>query len=247
MYRGVGGDYQWIFLCIPTGGRNLEILKQYRHDKRYIGAGNFLKCGSLFGLQFAFEEIPNHLIPFDWDRFAQYDGTYLVGVTNARTGQTEYLNGKELDKANTMVKATCALPLVFPPIKLNGEQYFDGGICDPIPVRKALADGNEKLLIVLTRPVSYEKTLSNSNKVAARVLRRKYPKLVEPLLTRHERYNETVRYCNELEQQGRAVVLRPAAEGIIDSFEKDLDKIEASYHYGYELAQQRMADIAALF
>lgn len=228
-------------------GRNLEILKQYRHDKRYIGAGNFLKCGSLFGLQFAFEEIPNHLIPFDWDRFAQYDGTYLVGVTNAHTGQTEYLNGKELDKANTMVKATCALPLVFPPIKLNGEQYFDGGICDPIPVRKALADGNEKLLIVLTRPVSYEKTLSNSNKVAARVLRRKYPKLVEPLLTRHERYNETVRYCNELEQQGRAVVLRPAAEGIIDSFEKDLDKIEASYHYGYELAQQRMADIAALF
>lgn len=228
-------------------GRNLEILKQYRHDKRYIGAGNFLKCGSLFGLQFAFEEIPNHLIPFDWDRFAQYDGTYLVGVTNARTGQTEYLNGKELDKANTMVKATCALPLVFPPIKLNGEQYFDGGICDPIPVHKALADGNEKLLIVLTRPVSYEKTLSNSNKVAARVLRRKYPKLVEPLLTRHERYNETVRYCNELEQQGRAVVLRPAAEGIIDSFEKDLDKIEASYHYGYELAQQRMADIAALF
>lgn len=228
-------------------GRNLEILKQYRHDKRYIGAGNFLKCGSLFGLQFAFEEIPNHLIPFDWDRFAQYDGTYLVGVTNARTGQTEYLNGKELDKANTMVKATCALPLVFPPIKLNGEQYFDGGICDPIPVRKALADGNEKLLIVLTRPVSYEKTLSNSNKVAARVLRRKYPKLVEPLLTRHERYNETVRYCNELEQQGRAVVLRPAAEGIIDSFEKDLDKIEASYHYGYELAQQRMADIVALF
>lgn len=228
-------------------GRNLEILKQYRHDKRYIGAGNFLKCGSLFGLQFAFEEIPNHLIPFDWDRFAQYDGTYLVGVTNAHTGQTEYLNGKELDKANTMVKATCALPLVFPPIKLNGEQYFDGGICDPIPVRKALADGNEKLLIVLTRPVSYEKTLSNSNKVAARVLRRKYPKLVEPLLTRHERYNETVRYCNDLEQQGRAVVLRPAAEGIIDSFEKDLDKIEASYHYGYELAQQRMADIAALF
>lgn len=228
-------------------GRNLEILKQYRHDKRYIGAGNFLKCRSLFGLQFAFEEIPNHLIPFDWDTFAQYDGTYLVGVTNAHTGQTEYLNGKELDKANTMVKATCAIPLVFPPIGLNGEQYFDGGICDPIPVRKALADGNEKLLIVLTRPVGYEKTLSRSNQVAAKVLRRKYPKLVEPLLTRHERYNETVRYCEELEQQGRAVLLRPAAEGIIDSFEKDLDKIEASYRYGYQLAQQRMADIAALF
>lgn len=228
-------------------GRNLEILRQYRHDRRYIGAGNFLKCRSLFGLQFAFEEIPNRLIPFDWDTFAQYEGTYLVGVTNARTGKPEYLNGKNLDRANTMVKATCAIPLVFPAIRLNGERYFDGGICDPIPVRKALADGNEKLLIVLTRPVGYEKTLGKSNRTAAKVLKRRYPNLVEPLLTRHIKYNETVRFCEELERQGRAVLLRPAYHGIIDSFEKDMDKIEASYRYGYALAQQRMDDIAALF
>ena len=228
-------------------GRNLEVLKQYRHDKRYVGARNFLKCRSLFGLEFAFEEVPNKLIPFDWETFAQYDGTYLVGVTNARTGQTEYLDGKQLDRANTMVKATCAIPLVFPPIPLNGEEYFDGGICDPIPVRKALADGNEKLLIVLTRPVGYEKKLSRGNKVAAQVLKRKYPKLVQPLLTRHVVYNETVRFCEELERQGKAVLLRPAEDGIIDSFEKDLDRIETSYWYGYHLAERRMDDIAALF
>ena len=228
-------------------GRNLEVLKQYRHDKRYVGARNFLKCRSLFGLEFAFEEVPNKLIPFDWETFAQYDGTYLVGVTNARTGQTEYLDGKQLDRANTMVKATCAIPLAFPPIPLNGEEYFDGGICDPIPVRKALADGNEKLLIVLTRPVGYEKKLSRGNKVAAQVLKRKYPKLVQPLLTRHVVYNETVCFCEELERHGKAVLLRPAEDGIIDSFEKDLDRIETSYWYGYHLAERRMDDIAALF
>lgn len=228
-------------------GRNLEILKQYRHDKRYIGARNFLKCRSLFGLQFAFEEIPNRLIPFDWDTFSQYKGTYLVGVTNAHTGKAEYLDGKKLDKANTMVKATCAIPLAFPAIRLNGNEYFDGGICDPIPVRKALADGNKKLLIVLTRPAGYEKILGKSNKVAARALQRKYPALVEPLLTRHLRYNETIRYCEELERQGRAVLLRPAENGVIDSFEKDISRIEASYQFGYQLAQKRMDEIAALF
>ncbi len=228
-------------------GRNLEILKQYRHDKRYLGVGNLLKCRSLFGLEFAFEEIPNKLIPFDWDTFAQYKGTYLVGVTNARTGKSEYLDGKQLDKKNTMVKATCAIPLMFPPIEIQGEKYYDGGICDPIPVRKALADGNEKLLIVLTRPAGYEKKLGSSNKIAARVLKRKYPNLVEPLLTRHDKYNETVRFCDELERQGKAIVLRPSGEGVIDSMEKDIDKIVASYEYGYRLAESRMDDIAALF
>ena len=228
-------------------GRNLEILRQYRNDKRYLGLGNFLKCRSIFGIDFVFEEIPNKLIPFDWNAFGQYQGAFLVGVTNARTGKSEYLDGKKLDKKNTMVKATCAIPLMFPEVKIGGEVYYDGGICDPIPVRKALADGNEKLLIVLTRPVGYEKKLGSSNKIAARVLKQKYPNLVNPLLTRHENYNETVRYCDELERQGRAIVLRPAEDGTIDSMEKDVDKIVASYQYGYRLAEKRMDEIAALF
>lgn len=227
--------------------RNLKILQQYRNDKRYLGAGNLLKSKSVFGVEFVFEEIPNNLLPFDWDTFAQYEGDFRVGVTNARTGQPEYLDGKLLDKQNTMVKATCAIPLVFPVVKLNGEEYYDGGICDPIPVRKAQADGYDKLLIVLTRPIDYVKEESKSNKLAAKLLHKKYPNLVEPLLTRHIAYNETVAYCDELERQGKAVVLRPAGDGIIDSFEKDVRKIETSYQYGYDLCKQRIEEIRALF
>ena len=48
-----------------------------------------------------------------------------------------------------MLKATCAIPFAFPVIPLNGEEYYDGGICDPIPVKKAIEDGHEKLLIIL--------------------------------------------------------------------------------------------------
>ena len=227
--------------------RNLQILQRYRRDKRYMGAGNLLTDKSIFGVKFVFEEIPNNLIPFDWDTFAQYDGQFLVGVTNARTGQIEYLDGKQLDQKNTMVKATCAIPLVFPAVSLNGEEYYDGGICDPIPVRKALEDGNDKLLIVLTRPKGYVKEESKGNQAAARILRKKYPNLVEPLLTRHIAYNETVQLCEELERQGKAVLLRPAGEGIIDSFEKDVSRIETSYRYGYQLAKARIDEIRALF
>lgn len=35
-----------------------------------------------------------------------------------------------------MLKATCAIPFAFPVISLNGKKYYDGGICDPIPVKK---------------------------------------------------------------------------------------------------------------
>ena len=214
--------------------RNYNILMNHRHDKRYVGLRNYLTDRSLFGLKYAYETIPKEIYPFDWETFLNNPAEVRVGVTNAKTGEEEYLDGKELDETSGMLKATCAIPFVFPAIELNGKQYYDGGICDPIPVRKAEADGHKKMLIVLTRPKGYIKTLSKANVVAAKALRKKFPKLVRPLMMRHKMYNETVAYCEQLEREGKAVILRPTKEVQIDSFEKDLEKIDKIYRYGYE-------------
>lgn len=226
--------------------RSYRILKNYRHDKRYIGAMNFLKCRSIFGLDFAFDEVPNKLDPFDFETFNNYHGKMLVGVTNAKTGKSEYMNGKDLDEKCTMIRATCAIPLFFPPIKINNTDYFDGGLCDPIPIRKAIADGNEKHLIILTRPKGYVKTLSKGNVVASKILNKKYPELKDIFLKRHIQYNETVKFCEQLEADGKAIILRPTAEDGIDSFEKDINKITHAYEHGYKMAMERIDEIRSL-
>ena len=226
--------------------RNYNILMNHRHDKRYVGLRNYWHDRSLFGLKYAYETIPNEIYPFDWDTFLNNPAQVKVGVTNVETGQCEYLDGKQLDKKCTMLKATCAIPFAFPVISLNGKKYYDGGICDPIPVKKAMEDGHQKLLIVLTRPKGYQKTLSKANVVASRLLKKKYPQLVQPLLTRHLLYNETLAYCEQLEQQGQAIILRPSEELQIDSFEKDLQKIDRIYQYGYQLALEHMEEIKKL-
>lgn len=228
-------------------GRNLEILRKYRNDKRYFGYRNFLKCKSLFGLDFTFDEIPNKLVPFDMDTYKKYPGKILVGVTNAKTGKIEYLDGKSLDNKATMLRATCAIPLFFPVIKINGEEYYDGGICDPIPIRKAIFDGNEKHLIILTRPKNYKKEFSKKNIFASKILCNKYPNLKELFLNRHISYNETVKFCEELERQGKAIILRPDEDKPIESFEKDIYKLQAGYDHGYKLATEKINEIKNLF
>lgn len=180
--------------------RNLRILMNHRNDKRYLGAGNLLKEKSLFGLNFVYDTIPNKLYPFDWKTFHEYKGRIRVGVTNAWTGKVEYKDGMKLDKRCTMLRATCAIPLVFPAIYVDGKPYYDGGLADPIPIRKSIKDGNEKNLIVLTRPEGYKKELSKSHKITAKLLKKKYPHLPELLMKRHIEYNKTVRYCEKLEQ-----------------------------------------------
>lgn len=227
-------------------GRNLDILMNYRHDKRYIGMRNYLTDKSLFGLKFAYETLPNDIYPFDWETFLANPVVIKVGVTNAKTGKSEYLDGKLLDKKCTMLKATCAIPYAFPVIHLNNREYYDGGVCDPIPIRKAMEDGHQKFLIVLTRPQGYRKELTKANIIASRRLKKKYPALVEPLLTRHIAYNETVAFCEQLEKEGKALILRPTQDVQIDSFEKDLKKIERLYHYGYDLALQHIDEIKSL-
>ncbi|MDO5038594.1 patatin family protein [Clostridium sp.] len=227
-------------------GRNLEILEKYRNDKRYLGIKNFFKCKSIFGLDFVFDEIPNKLSPYNIEALTNYKGRVLVGVTNAITGKTEYLDGKKIDAKNTMLRATCAIPLFFPAIKINESYYYDGGLLDPIPIKKAIKDGNEKHLIILTRPKSYRKKLSKGNIIAAKIVSRKYPKLKDSFLTRHKLYNETVRFCEELEKQGKAIILRPREDQAIESFEKDVEKLKKGYQDGYNMAIERIEDIKEL-
>ena len=221
--------------------RNLDILLNHRHDKRYIGKRNLLKCKSLFGLDFVFDTIPNQIYPFDWTTFQSYKGKLLVGATNAKTGQVEYFDGMNVDEKCTMLRATCAIPLVFPEIMIEGTPYYDGGLCDPIPIKKAILDGNKKHLIVLTRPKEYRKKLGKSNQVASKVIKRKYPKLESILLKRHTAYNETVRFCEQLEREGKALILRPTRP--VDSLEKDLNIIQETYDMGYQMAQKHMDQI----
>lgn len=228
-------------------GRNREIVRRFRNDKRYISMENFVKCRSLFGLDFVFEEITNELLPFDWDTFHAYEGKMLVGVTNVKTGKEEFLDGAKMDKKCTMLRATCAIPFYFPPIEVDGGRYYDGGLADSIPIRKSLADGNRKNLIVLTQPEGYQKTLSRGSAAAARALRHKYPALSETILHRPKMYNDTVCFCEHLAQYQpqNTVLLRPRDP--INSFEKDVDRLDDAYFQGYEMAEERMTEIQKLF
>jgi len=58
--------------------------------------------------------------------------------------------------------ATCALPLAFPLIYLDGTPYLDGGLSDSIPFEKAFEDGCDRVIVVLTREAGYQKQTTSS-------------------------------------------------------------------------------------
>ena len=214
-------------------GRDLSIIMKYSHDKRYMGFRNLLnpKNRSYYGLDFAYNSVPNELVPFDYEEYSRFKGEFKVVVTNVLTGNPEYLPLDVNDNKFKLLQATCALPLLFPFIYINDIPYLDGGLSDSIPYEKAFEDGCDKVVVVLTRQPGYQKITSRSTKRIT-YLYRKYPELVKDLLLRAKRYNASLDRLLELENEGKVIVIRPTITDGFGRLEKDFEKIQALYDDG---------------
>ena len=216
-------------------GRNLEIMERFMDNKRYISYGNLVKYKSLMDLDFVFDEIPNQHCLFDYKTFYEFDGKMLAGAFNIQTGENEYFDKDLLDERSSILRASIAIPLMFPFEKINGQYYADGGLSEPIPINKSITDGNDKHIIVLTRNEGYRKKQSKANKITYRIYKNKYPKLANVLRERHIKYNEQLDYCKELEEEGKAIIIRPSISMDINRFERDKSKLKSIYQNGYDL------------
>ena len=215
--------------------RNLKLLMHYANDPRYMGWRNFInphnRC--YFGLEFAYDTIPNQLVPFDYDTFAAYPGQVDAVVTDLHSGKAAYLPVPRQDDKFLLLQATCAIPLMFPPIVLDGVPYLDGGCADAIPWRHALEMGCDRLVVVLTRERSYRKRPERAQAVLERTFRRKYPEFVKTLSDRVERYNESRDALFALEREGKALVITPTNTRGFSRTERNTGKILALWQDGY--------------
>lgn len=222
--------------------RNYRINTIHIKDKRYLSLRNFLKTGSLFGVEMLFDIIPNELEPLDYETYRTAQNKLIVGATDCVTGCCAYFPVPDLQEDYKPVEASMSLPLVSNIVEYHGVPYLDGGISDPIPVRKSILDGNTKNVIVLTQHREYrKKPASNLSFLKAKY--KKYPRLIEAMERRHLVYNETLDYISRLEQEGKAFVIRPAEPVKIGRFEKDSEKLAELYQDGYDTTKEQLAGL----
>ena len=225
-------------------GRNLEIGLKYLNDKRYMGFKHLLNPfnRSYYNLKFVFEEIPQKHVPFDYEAFANYKGKVIATLTDINTGDIHYVDvpcGKNFHKT---IIASCALPIMFQPVEIDGHLFLDGGMTDSIPFKKAISDGCNKVIIMLKREKDYVKTGESMSKLI-NLTYRKYQKLIEAINNHPNMYNTTRKEIFELEKQGKLFVIMPEDTGDFTRVESDPDKIYDLYKQGYDIACKRMVEL----
>ena len=216
-------------------GRGLRIGLRYLNDKRYMGMRHLLnpKKRSYYNVQFVFGELPNKLIPFDKEAFDNSGCKVLAALTNIKTGKCEYHAVTSEDTQWKVVVASCSLPILFQPVEIDGELYMDGGITEPIPFRKALDEGCDKTVVILTRERSYIKDKEAALGISG-FLYRKYKGLKKALETRTEMYNDRHHELLELEKEGKIILIAPEEDtSSWKRTERRPEKIQEMYDIGY--------------
>lgn len=222
-------------------GRNLELMEKYMADKRYMGVRHLFnrREKAYYNTKFVFEQVPNELLPFDYEAFARYPGEVEAAVTNIHTGKAEYLAvPRGRDMRDTLV-ASCSLPVLFQPVKVGRHYYLDGGIADSIPYEHAFEKGCDKLIVVLTRERGYVKTTEKAVRLTDH-LYKKYPRIVEELDLRAEHYNASMEKLMELEQEGKVFVIAPETTFGVGRTETDTVKLRRLYDEGFRIAEEQM-------
>lgn len=208
----------------------------------------FVRGQGLFNAQYIYEEtgLPGQALPFDWDTFSASTAGLRIGAFNATRGEQVHWGREDMPgMADLMVRvrASSTMPLVMPPVTLDGEVYVDGalGPAGGIPLDAARADGHDRFLVVLTQERGYLKPTMRNDWLLRRWYRR-LPSVAEALRQRPARYNATREELFELERAGTAYLFVPEVMPVGNG-ERSVAKLRASHEAGLAQARRELPAI----
>ena len=211
-------------------GRSAKINLEYCDDPRYIGRKAFIKNKGIIGYDYLFGDISEDKVPFDFKSFENTNQRFVIVTTNCEKAETEYLEKSNCNDLFKAAQASSSMPLASAMVEINNNHYLDGAVTTSIPVKWALEQGYEKVVVVLTRDKTYRKPMiTNKMKKLYKLAYHKYPELIEKLNTMPERYNKLQEELLELEKEGKIFIIRPEKEVTVSRLEKDKTKLENLY------------------
>lgn len=216
-------------------GRTLRFYRDYAMRKEYMSFKNFIKTGSYIDLDYVYSVLSNYggEDPLDYDEIMKKNSKFYVVVTDAEKGVPEYFDFSLASRNDyAFFKGSCCIPIACKPYEIDGKKYFDGGISDPVPIKKALDDGCDKVVIVLTRPVEYRKP-HRVKPSLYEIMLREYPKSAMLMDDSIDRYNDGIESIMQLEKEGKVLIIAPDDCCGVETLTRNREAIVKLYEKGF--------------
>lgn len=210
----------------------------------FSGMKYLLNGQGYFNTKYIYEDAITTDIPFHFDSFKQNPASMKIVATDMDTAEPVYFDKEDIATTEELalkIRASSTVPLLMPPTQINGKYYLDGGIVDSLPIEKAIEDGNEKHIIILTRPRGYIKEKQRFNAIIRRHLRA-YPEVIAAIEQRHIAYNRSMELIEQLERENKAFVIAPDQLSI-GRMERNVQRLDAYYQYAERAAERQIPEL----
>lgn len=248
-YLGVSaGSMNLLSYIAGERGRNLEMYRESAAGDEYLSISNLVHTGAYMNYEKVGEDYfgTSGNNQFNYERFFASNEPFVVSATEAKDGVTRYFNRSEMPDRDSVVRiicASCCIPVASKPIEIDETLYFDGGLAEPIPFRKAFEDGCDKIVVVLSSPVEQKKEGIPGTALLGNTVLKDFPQVCEVMEDRPAIYNYQIRCLKEYEKKGKALIFSP--EDIQGAFTlvKDAEVVNKLYENGYRDALNKVKEV----
>lgn len=220
--------------------RNYRFYTEYGLRKEYAGVKNFITKKTFIDLDYAGSTLSNSdgEYPLDYLAMVQNPMELYIVATDAKTGRVHYFSKEDMSQDHyDVMKASCALPAVCHPYPVDGVEYFDGALTDPVPVRKAFDLGCDKVIVLLTKPETEIRTSDRDERIA-HLIQRHYPEAADSLRLHAKRYNDGVALAQQYAAEGKVLIVAPDDTCGVSTLTRDPELLKTLYRKGYEDAEK---------
>jgi predicted patatin/cPLA2 family phospholipase len=209
--------------------RYAEHTWDYAVDPRILSYRRALRGGPLLDHEALLDIVYQREHPIDQEAIRSHPVPVTVTATDVDAGTPHYQDLRA-GPVIPWLKATGRLPLgAGPPVTIGGRRFLDGGILDPIPLRRAIADGATDLTLILNKP---EGPPASDSALLAAWLARRYPLLKDGLARHQAIKREAVALALAPPEGVRVQVVRPQAPTGLHRLSRDLGRIHAAIEMG---------------
>lgn len=210
-------------------GRSIRVITELATQKEFFNPANFISGGHIADVKWLWEESKRRF-PVNFRELYGSIPLYAA-VTNIDSGEAEYftLSPRNID---SIVEATTALPVVYKSTPCYQNRcYTDGGVADSIPVREAYRLGARDITVILSQPLSYQMHGPKYPRLV-RALFAKQPHVAEAMLSRAQRYNESLDFIRHPPEDALIRVIAPPEGYNVKRFTMDKSLLTEGYQMG---------------
>ena len=218
--------------------RNYKIYTDYCLRPQFLNLKRFIFGGHLMDLDWLWERTITE-IRLDIDTLFSHNKHFLIVVTDVQSGQAVY-HEPHAQSVEEDLKASSAMPVIYRAFpQVAGRPSVDGGIADPLPIKKAIEMNARKIMIIRSRPFNYIKKEALANHYLLWRLK-SYPALQETAAGRVQRYNTAVALIRKPPPDTSIIEICPPDNFNLGRFGRNKEDLIQAYYQGQRIAEQAM-------